>query len=61
LEDEEETSFHVVAECPALARQRYDVLGSIYLSKPLDWSQGKILHFLRETSMGEILEPQRGE
>jgi hypothetical protein len=51
----EETSFHVVAKCPALARQRYDLLGSIYLSKPLNWSQAKLLCFPRETSMGKIL------
>jgi len=60
LEDEE-TSFHIVAECPALARQRLATLGNIVLSLPLVWNKGRVLSFLREASIGHLLCSEREE
>jgi len=57
--EDEETSFHIVAECPALARTRLSVLGYFKLSEPLDWSVSKVLCFLRETSVEELMDPLR--
>jgi ribonuclease HI len=51
LEDEE-TTFHVMAECPAFARIRLNELGAITLSEPLSWDVRSVLSFLRETSVG---------
>ena len=56
LEDDE-TSFHIIAECPALARQRLMSLGRIILGKPLQWTIKEITSFLREAPIGSLLDP----
>ena len=59
LEDEE-SSFHIVAECPALARARQSVLGHHVLASPLTWSVLQVLGFLREAHIEHLFD-QRGE
>jgi ribonuclease HI len=56
--EEEETTFHVIAECPAFARIRLSTLGSVALSAPLTWSVESVLSFLRETSVGRCLRSE---
>ena len=53
LEDEE-SSFHVVAECPALAGKRREILGEPFLKTPLTWSD-QIATFLSGRSIGSLL------
>ena len=53
LEDEE-TSFHVVAECPALAEQRLLILGDPFLKTPLIWSD-QMATFLSGRSISRLL------
>ncbi len=53
LEDEE-TSHHIVAECPALGYARFQVFGVIALKQPLVWS-GEMVRFIRESSIGHLL------
>jgi ribonuclease HI len=55
--EDEETSFHVVAECPALAAVRYRTFGAIHLDAPLDMSVSGVCLFLRETFIGKLLDP----
>jgi hypothetical protein len=52
LEEEDQTSFHIFAECPALARTRLNVLGEIFLATPLVWSVKQLSSFLREAEVG---------
>jgi ribonuclease HI len=53
--EEEETSLHVVAECPALARTRLEIFGAHVLDLPLQWSD-RMATFLREGSIGHLLD-----
>ena len=53
LEDEE-SSWHVVAECPALAEPRRQVFGTCVLPTPLEWHPTQLLRYLREPSMREL-------
>ena len=54
LEDEE-SSFHVIAECPALGNARLTVFGTHHLEQPLKWSS-QMLTFLRGRSIGRLLD-----
>ena len=56
LEDDE-TSHHIMAACPALARVRLEVLGSPFLDTPLHWSIKKVSSFVRKASIGYLLDP----
>ena len=56
LEDEE-TSLHIMAECPALARVRQQVFGTPFQSTPLQWSTKEIVSFVREASIDSLLDP----
>ena len=57
LEDEE-TSFHIVAECPALAEPRLRVFGTLCLdAQALQWSSREIASFIREASISSLLDP----
>lgn len=57
-EEEEETSFHVVAECPALARTRMSIFGKPILEEPLQWKRSQVTSLLREAHVGILLDPQ---
>ncbi len=59
--EEEETSFHIVAECPVLARTRLMVFGTHVLNAPLTWSTPQVLSFLREAHIEYLLDPEREE
>jgi len=50
LEDEE-SSFHIFAECPALARLRQMCFGCPVQSAPLIWSTRQVVSFLREAQI----------
>jgi ribonuclease HI len=52
LEEEDQTSLHIFAECPALAMLRQNVLGSPFLVPPLVWSVKQLSSFLREAHIG---------
>ena len=54
LEDEE-TSFHIVAECPALASIRVPALGSAILLQPLTWSP-QLAMFVRGQAIGSLFD-----
>ncbi len=51
--EDEETSHHVVAECPAFAAIRLRVLGTPVLQGTLHWST-QIAEFLREISFSSL-------
>ena len=55
LEDEE-SSWHVVAECPALALPRLQVFESHALESPPDWSVTQLSRFLRVPAMRSLLD-----
>jgi len=56
--EEDESSFHVIALCPAFCRQRYFTLGSVFLGQEtLEWSPQSLICFLRETSIDLALDP----
>jgi hypothetical protein len=62
-EDDEETSFHVIAECPALAGARRNLFGTHCLTQPLNWSH-QMATFLRGESIGHLLDwedPENGD
>ena len=50
-EGSEETSFHVMAECPVLAVIRLQIFGAPTLELPLSWSKSQLVGFLREASI----------
>jgi hypothetical protein len=57
LEDDE-SSQHIVAECPALSYARITHLGSTFLElKTLDWSVKQVISFLRESHIDRLLDP----
>ena len=57
LEDEE-TSFHILAECPALAAQRLNVFGTPFLKQTsLEWTPQEIASFLRAADIGPLFDP----
>ncbi|CAB4040267.1 Retrovirus-related Pol poly from type-1 retrotransposable element R1 [Paramuricea clavata] len=46
--EDEETSFHIVAECPALQHIRTECFNTLFLPEPVgDWTVAKLLRFLR--------------
>ena len=59
-EEDEETSLHVAAECPALARVRRDICGSHVVEAPLKWSATRLISFLREAHVDELFEQIEG-
>ena len=56
LEDEE-TTLHIMAECPALAAVRLQVFGIPFQSIPLRWSIREIVSFVRGASIDSLLDP----
>ena len=56
LEDEE-TSLHIAAECPALAAVRQQIFGTPFHSTPLRWSAREIVSFVRGASIDSLLDP----
>ena len=50
----EETSFHLIAECPALWLRRRDSFNSFFLDNPPKWRLKQLLKFLKLSRMEEI-------
>ena len=56
LEDDE-TSIHVIAECPALAEARLRCFGQAFRTTPLQWTSKEVASFISEASIGFLLDP----
>ena len=57
--EEEEFSFHVIAECPAtqfLRTKIFDLPTPSTLLNPPDWRVSQVARFLKESSIGNMLE-----
>ncbi len=54
-EEEEESSYHIITECPALARVRFEILGTTSLVDPSDWSVNQVIRLLREASVDDLM------
>ena len=57
--EEEESSFHVIAECPATQSLRtkiFDLPNPSTLPNPPDWRVSQVARFLKESSIGNMLE-----
>ena len=58
-EEDEESSFHVIAECPAMQTHRSKVFktqGNRKLPNPPEWTVAQVEKFLRISPVGEMLE-----
>ena len=57
-DDEEETSWHVFARCPALMAKRLDILGHSEFDDPTNfpWDPGSLLSLIRE--LDRLLAPR---
>ena len=55
LEDEE-SSFHVIAECPALLRARYEIFNKQILKSYPTWEVKQIEKFMKKTPLAEMLD-----
>ena len=55
--EDEETSFHCIAECPALARPRQEIFGTPFQTTPLQWTIRQVVSFVCETSIDSLLDP----
>ena len=54
--EDDESSFHVIAECPALAKERWDIFHQTILSDTPNWSLKQVTRFLRESPIGGLLD-----
>ena len=56
LEDDEST-YHIMVECPALEQARSTILGSNFREIPLRWSASGIASYVTVASIGSLLDP----
>ena len=57
----EETSFHVIAECPVLQRERMEIFKTwSNMSETPEWTIGQVEKFLNKTVVGQMLEGTYG-
>ena len=55
--EEEESSFHVIAECPATQYYRWEVFQHpTILPNPPDWTVNQVDRFLKESPIGDMLD-----
>ena len=59
--EDEESSLHVFAQCPAIAAQRQQVFGLSFQTEPLQWSLPEIVRFITEASVDSLLDPVSAE
>ena len=62
--EEEESSFHVIAECPATQTLRtrvFELPIPKCLPNPPDWTVSQLVRFLKESSVGDMLDQDRFE
>ena len=52
--EEEETSFHIVGECPALLSKRIDAFQSRFLENPPEWKVSQLKKFLDRAGIDEL-------
>ena len=60
-EEDEESSFHVIAEYPAMQLHRtrvFKIQGNKKLPNPPDWTVTQVVKFLKISPVGEMLENQ---
>ena len=58
--EDEETSWHILTACPAIAVQRQMVFGAAFRQAPLQWSTKEVARFLREADVGSLLDQADG-
>ncbi len=59
--EEEESSFHVIAECPATQSVRtrvFELLTPIDLPIPPDWDLDQVIRFIRQSPVGDMLDQE---
>ena len=56
--EEEETSYHIIGECDALATQRLANFGLITQSHRLVWSLSQVSGFIREANLEDLIDGQ---
>ena len=64
--EEEETSWHIIGECPMLRSKRWQSFGEPYLDNPPEWRPWKLLQFLHDAKIAEmnkreILNPSQSQ
>ena len=52
--EEDESSWHLIGECPMLRTKRWEYLGGPCLDNPPDWSPSKLLKFLHKAKIDEM-------
>ena len=57
--EDEETSFHIVAECPALAWRRNECFGTFQVSEAgtIDWTTSKVVGLIKVLPDGLLDTP----
>ena len=53
-EEEDETAYHIVAECPRLLHKRWECFKEPFLEEEPVWHPGSLLKFLRKAKIGEM-------
>lgn len=54
---EDETSWHLITECPAFWRSRMDIFGHTLLDCTPEWKVSQLLAFVQKTKMEKLLNP----
>ena len=54
--EDEETSWHIIADCPALLRTRQKIFHKNLLQEPIRWKVHQINNFIGNTIIGDMLE-----
>ena len=54
-QEEEEESFHLIGECPALTAYRLKVFGKYLLDNPPEWKIWQVLGFLKKSGIESIM------
>ena len=62
--EEDETSWHIIGECPMLRFKRWQSMGEAFLENPPDWNPRKLLRFFHiakivEMNQREDLDPSQ--
>ena len=60
-EEDEETSWHIAAECPALTAERLECFENRILANPPVWSPNQLIRFVMNQSISELLDYQEQE
>ena len=55
-QEEEEESFHLIGECPALTSFRLRVFGKNILENPPKWNIRQVMEFLKKAGIESIMK-----